>query len=496
MGAGKTQSANQCLPLEPISIPHGLKPLYHAGLQPPNLQRWEVMYHTGVNVRSAKDLSATILGFKLPGARFLGRQEGNWVALFGEPGYMMLTKDTKVLVALVAGGDAPSSPLDPVEYQYLEGNSPCRLRFEVVHGKLIQIILSRALMKEITQIFWMPADGGGMITDQVGHSWPVPSHHIAALKALADHSAVPNNIPHGFGVPLRAPSHERVSCGARTSRCVEIGEEPKLHSKPDQWAEAPFYASSRVDEQSDNERVYFQKAPTLKRPRSASLGRKNRLSGSLGGRASSMDRQRWNQTSVPNTGDDALPEAASAGDIDQIHEVGAEGEDERPDFVDHFEDGAHGSGVDIEPESSLDDRTVSLPYVDAQPRKDVIGAVSKKCQTDYAGPLVRNVLFGGSVSATSTTISCDTASVVSTGKDKPNIMSKKHSSALRAANSPTPRAARPRATSPNVNQVRASGPRNAAQSPTNEIQVLNDAYNRLVGHPPPLSETRARTSAR
>jgi len=50
---------------------------------------WQVVFLGSVNVRQIKDLSSKIIGLKWKCDHFVGRQEGMWVKLFNEPGYVI-----------------------------------------------------------------------------------------------------------------------------------------------------------------------------------------------------------------------------------------------------------------------------------------------------------------------------------------------------------------------------------------------------------------------
>jgi hypothetical protein len=50
---------------------------------------WEVVFLGSVNVRQIKDLSSKIIGLKWKCDRFVGRQEGVWVKLLNEPGFVI-----------------------------------------------------------------------------------------------------------------------------------------------------------------------------------------------------------------------------------------------------------------------------------------------------------------------------------------------------------------------------------------------------------------------
>lgn len=56
--------------------------------------RWEVVHFTFVNVRNDKSRQAKILGAKASGATVYGQQEGEWLALIDEPGYILISDAT------------------------------------------------------------------------------------------------------------------------------------------------------------------------------------------------------------------------------------------------------------------------------------------------------------------------------------------------------------------------------------------------------------------
>lgn len=115
--APATPSAPACqapwpsTPLTPRAIP-ALSPVGHVPMLPgvvglgPIL--WEVVAQGGVNVRAARDVGAQVFGGKCRGEVVLGRQEGDWVALMGEPGFMLLRSGEVAL--LQPRGPAALSP--------------------------------------------------------------------------------------------------------------------------------------------------------------------------------------------------------------------------------------------------------------------------------------------------------------------------------------------------------------------------------------------------
>lgn len=58
--------------------------------QEEGVRPWEVVFIGRVKVRSAKDAASDVLGAKLNGAVVCGRREGEWLALEGEPGFMLI----------------------------------------------------------------------------------------------------------------------------------------------------------------------------------------------------------------------------------------------------------------------------------------------------------------------------------------------------------------------------------------------------------------------
>lgn len=64
----------------------------------PNEEEWEVVYGGPVRVRSATSDLASILHEKPPGTVVRGRQEGSWLELQGEPGFMRIVAASGVLL--------------------------------------------------------------------------------------------------------------------------------------------------------------------------------------------------------------------------------------------------------------------------------------------------------------------------------------------------------------------------------------------------------------
>jgi len=64
---------------------------------------WTVAWKSGVNVRSRKSVASEVLGVKNYEDSVRGRREGNWLALEGEPGYIIITlKGTGTLLRRAA----------------------------------------------------------------------------------------------------------------------------------------------------------------------------------------------------------------------------------------------------------------------------------------------------------------------------------------------------------------------------------------------------------
>lgn len=105
----------------------------------PNIHRWEVVHFTFVNVRSAKsrDAHAKILGAKASGAIFYGQQEGDWVALSDEPGYIMIRNEDQgtLLQRVGEGGDmeaiAYTQPISSENNPFLMAPEPLEAEVQV-----------------------------------------------------------------------------------------------------------------------------------------------------------------------------------------------------------------------------------------------------------------------------------------------------------------------------------------------------------------------------
>mmetsp|Transcript_35611 Transcript_35611/g.70410 ORF Transcript_35611/g.70410 Transcript_35611/m.70410 type:complete len:665 (-) Transcript_35611:127-2121(-) len=97
------------------------------------VQLWEVVYSSGVNIRLAKDPSSLVIGCKPAGSIVCGRQEGDWLALAGEPGFMMLSSGATCLLRQVpaklhvASGNVPS-PCSPSKSVASSPSRPKHLR--------------------------------------------------------------------------------------------------------------------------------------------------------------------------------------------------------------------------------------------------------------------------------------------------------------------------------------------------------------------------------
>lgn len=344
-----------------------------------------------------------------------------------------------------------------------------------------------------------------MITDQVGHSWPVPAHHVSALKALADHAGVPNNMPSGC-VTVRQcpPAQEPLTIGARAAKCVDAGTDRRLQSNPPTFpsrqvaslgtstsvgtsrsdntiaepiAEAPSYILTQAEVQSDDsDRPAVYKAPTIKRARSGSVGR--RVSrGTVADRASSLERQTLTSMEVPANAE-LVAEADVAVEEGRCYETAADAGDEGDDAAGEITQRSADESVT---ESSLDGRSGTCPCTDFSAGKDatVLAKASK------AEPVLKNVR-PANLAAPFLSKSGDGTRGVAAAKER-LVMSKRSSSgSSRHGSSATARVSRLREKSPNGSQVRASLPQNATSS-ASEINALNDAYSRLVGHPPPVA---------
>lgn len=407
-----------------------------AELQQPHLQKWEVVYPTGVNVRSAKDSSAPAYGFKLAGAVMLGRQEGNWVALFSEPGFMMIATGPKELLRQVSSEAC-------VEYEYVDGTVPCSLRFEVLNGKLIQTIKLLQQKNEITHLSWQPVESGGMIIDQSGNSWLVPGHWVNGLKALADRARVPNNLPRLLTAHVATP-RDRVA-GVHIGRCIE--------SELDRRVLDTTSKSVADHVLKPNDGVPL---PSPQGLRSSSIA----TSGPMQNQRSS-DVNAYRSVSMTSTHELGGASADMSGDVEPPSQVASDSR-----YVDLDELGSATDDAD----SSTSGAASSTWTCFRKSRKPV---TSPKRHQDLNGSTMKGNLSEGSQQGD--------------GFVSPEpLISACYSARLSAANdlakiartpSPGPRA---------VSRVtRASSP--CAHSPSaNELQVLTDAYSRLVGHSPLL----------
>merc|ERR1719215_2003816 len=71
----------------------GYLPIHVRGvpvLTPMALKRWMVLLPGVSNVRSAQDITSLVLRTKVQGDQLLGYQEGDWIALAEEDGYMKM----------------------------------------------------------------------------------------------------------------------------------------------------------------------------------------------------------------------------------------------------------------------------------------------------------------------------------------------------------------------------------------------------------------------
>merc|ERR1719506_1085791 len=64
------------------------------------IESWEVIWQSGVNIRVAKERSAACLGTRRKGAVVSGRQDGSWLALTDEPGFMLVADPDSGIVLL------------------------------------------------------------------------------------------------------------------------------------------------------------------------------------------------------------------------------------------------------------------------------------------------------------------------------------------------------------------------------------------------------------
>lgn len=110
------------------------------GMVLPDVPRWEVLAvnsdSKGVNVRASKSRAAVVLGTKDCGAVVPGRQEEGWIALSGEPGYIMIECEFGVMLRRVAVvGDKRKSRDAVSESGSTGGELACSLRVLGTHGR-------------------------------------------------------------------------------------------------------------------------------------------------------------------------------------------------------------------------------------------------------------------------------------------------------------------------------------------------------------------------
>jgi len=84
-------------------------------------KEWEVVYPGALNVRKEKDLAADVVSVKLAGTIVVGRQQGDWLALIREPGFMKMSlegetflKERTVSYAKLMTGSCGDSDLFPI----------------------------------------------------------------------------------------------------------------------------------------------------------------------------------------------------------------------------------------------------------------------------------------------------------------------------------------------------------------------------------------------
>jgi len=63
---------------------------------------WEVVWPTGVHVRSGRSIYTSALSVKAPKERFWARQDGDWVALVDQPGYCLIRNGEHLLLKRTA----------------------------------------------------------------------------------------------------------------------------------------------------------------------------------------------------------------------------------------------------------------------------------------------------------------------------------------------------------------------------------------------------------
>jgi len=59
---------------------------------------WEVVHDGPMNVRKERDLSSKVVSVKLPGTFIPGKRDGDWIALFNEPGFMRIALEGKTFL--------------------------------------------------------------------------------------------------------------------------------------------------------------------------------------------------------------------------------------------------------------------------------------------------------------------------------------------------------------------------------------------------------------
>jgi len=76
---------------------------------------WRVVTPHGLNVRSAKDTTSSIIAVKSEGTVVHGRQEGNWVRLLGAPGFMLIANNGNSFLKQVEATTAAPSTNEKAE---------------------------------------------------------------------------------------------------------------------------------------------------------------------------------------------------------------------------------------------------------------------------------------------------------------------------------------------------------------------------------------------
>ena len=74
------------------------------------IEKWEIVYFLGMNVRSADDTTATVLGSKDKGSFVRGRLHGDWLSLEDEPGFMLTVSGKRNLLQQVSGSSPEKVP--------------------------------------------------------------------------------------------------------------------------------------------------------------------------------------------------------------------------------------------------------------------------------------------------------------------------------------------------------------------------------------------------